>query len=73
MLGHIVCKQGILVDPVMIALILSLQPPTNKNILIATLGHSGYYRKFIRGYTAITSSMEKMLKKDATFVWIQDS
>ena len=71
-LGHIVCKQGLLVDPTNIALILSLSPPTNVNVIRETLGHTGYYRKFIRGYVAITTSMEKLLKKDATFVWSQE-
>ena len=64
LLGHIVCKQGILVDLENIALILSLPPPTNTNMLRATLGHTRYYRKFICGYTGITAPMEKLLKKD---------
>ena len=34
------------------------------------LGHTGYYRKFIRGYAAITALMEKQLKKDVVFTWI---
>ena len=69
LLGHIVCKEGLLVDLEKIALILSLPPPTNVNMLRATLGHTGYYHKFIRGYTAITAPMEKLLKKDAAFEW----
>ena len=32
----------------------------------------GYYRKFIHGYAAITAPMEKLLKKDATFIWSQE-
>ena len=47
LLGHIVCKQGLLVDPVQIVLILSLLPPTNMKMLSTTQGHTGYYRKFI--------------------------
>jgi hypothetical protein len=33
------------------------------------LGHTGYYRKFIKGYAQITASMEKFLKKDTKFQW----
>ena len=67
--GHIICKQGILVDLENIVLILSLPPPINMNMLWMTLGHNGYYRKFIHDYAAITAPMEKLLKKDATFIW----
>ena len=61
-----------MVDPTKIALILNLPPPTNVKMLQATLGHTGYYRKFIRGYFAITAPMEKLLKKDAAFEWTQE-
>ena len=69
LLGHIVCKQGLLVDPEKIMLILSLPPPRNVKMLQAMVGHMGYYQKFIKGYAAITAPMEKLLKKDATFEW----
>jgi hypothetical protein len=50
MLGHIVCKQGILMDPTKIAVIVDFPPPTSVRHFPATLGHTGYYRKFIKGY-----------------------
>jgi hypothetical protein len=31
------------------------------------LGHTSYYRKFIKGYAQITALMEKMLRKDTKF------
>ena len=69
LLGHIVCKEGLLVDPMKIALILSLPLSTNVNMLCATMGHMGYYHKFIRGYTTINAPLEKLLKKDIAFEW----
>ena len=33
------------------------------------LGHTGYYINFIKGYAQVTSSMEKLLKKDTKFQW----
>ena len=71
-MGHIVCKQGLLVDPAKIMFILIFPPPTNVNMLRATLGHIGYYRNFIRGYVVIIAPMEKLLKKDAAFIWSQE-
>jgi hypothetical protein len=47
-LGHVVCKQGLLVDPAKIVVIVNLPPPKSVCQLRATLGHTGYYRKFIR-------------------------
>jgi hypothetical protein len=37
-----------------------------------TLGHTRYYRKFIKGYVQITTPMEKLLKKEAKFQWNED-
>lgn len=41
MLGHLVCKQGLLVDPVKIVVIVDFPPPTLVRQLQATLGHTG--------------------------------
>ena len=69
LLGHIVCKKGLLVDPVKRALILRFSPLTNVDMLRETMGHIGYYHKFIRGYAAITAPMEKLLKKYVAYLW----
>jgi hypothetical protein len=71
LLGHIVCKHGLLVDPSNIAIIVDIPPPTSVRQLCTALGHIGYYRKFIKGYAHITSPMEKILKKDSKFQWIE--
>jgi hypothetical protein len=34
-----------------------------------TLGHTRYYRKFIKGYAQITVPMENLLRKDTKFQW----
>ena len=62
LLGHIVPRQGLMVDPTKIAIIVNLPPPNSVKQLRTTLGHTGYYRKFIKGYVKITSPMEKLLK-----------
>jgi hypothetical protein len=72
LLGHIVCKQGLLVDPAKIAVIVNLPPPKSVRQLRETLGHTGYYRKFIKGYAQITAPMEKLLRKDNKFQWNED-
>ena len=32
----------------------------------------GYYMKFIKGYTEVTSPMERLLKKDTKFQWTDE-
>jgi hypothetical protein len=72
MIGHIVCKQGLLVDPSKISIIVDLPPPTSVKQLCTPLGHIGYYRKFIKGYAHITSLMENILKKYCQFHWTKE-
>jgi hypothetical protein len=72
LLGHIVCKQGLLVYPSKIAVIVNLPPPKSVHQLRKTLGHRGYYRKFIKGYVKITVPMEKSIRKDNKFQWNED-
>ena len=67
LLGHIVCRDFILVNLEKVVIILNLPPPTYVTQLRRVIGHTGYYRKFIRGYVEITTPMEKLLKKDAKF------
>ena len=69
LLGHIVCKQALKVDPTKIAIIVNLPPPKFVKKLRTMLGHTGYYRKFIKEYAQITAPMEKQLKKDIKFEW----
>eukprot|EP00253_Pinus_taeda_P027326 PITA_27326 len=69
LLGHVVCKQGLMVDPTNIVVIMDLESTRNVKQLHATLGHTRYYREFIKEYAQITTPMEKLLKKDTTFYW----
>ena len=72
LLGHIVFIQGLMVDPTTIAIIVNIPAPNSVKQLRTVLGHTGYYRKFIKGYAKITSPMEKLLKKDVKFLWNEE-
>jgi len=69
LLGHIVFKQGLMVDPTKIAIIVNLALPSSVKQLRTKLVHTGYYRKFIKGYAQITPPLEKLLKKDTKYWW----
>ena len=60
LLGHIVCKEGIKVDFTKIKIILDLKPPVNPKQVRVLLGHTGYYRKFIRYYSDMTYPLEEL-------------
>ena len=40
LLGHVVCRQGLMVDPAKIAIIVNLPPPTSVKQLHTMLGHT---------------------------------
>ena len=72
LLGNIVCKEGIKVDFVKIKIILDLKPPMNSKQVRVLLGHTGYYRKFIRYYSDMTYALEELLREDKEFDWIEE-
>jgi len=61
-----------MVDPANIVVIINLEALRSVKPLCVTLGHTGYYWKFIKIYAQITAPMEKLLKKDATFCWDEE-
>ena len=52
--------------------IVDLPPPTSVRQLRTALGHTGYYRNFIKGYAQITTPMEKLLNKYSQFQWSKE-
>jgi hypothetical protein len=52
-----------------IVVIVNFPPPTSVRQLKSMLGHTMYYRKFIKGYAQITTPMEKLLKKEVKYQW----
>ena len=71
LLGHVVYHNGMLVYPTKIVIILDLPPSTIVKKLRATQGHKKYYINFIKGYAEVIAPMEKLLKKDIKFQWIE--
>jgi hypothetical protein len=69
LLGHVLCKHGLLVDLAKIVVIVKLPPPKSVCQLKSTLDHTRYYKKIIREYAQITMLMEKLLKKDTKYEW----
>ena len=70
-LGHIVSKEGIEVDGAKVELISNLPTPKCVRDIRSFLVHTGFYRRFIRDFSAITHPLFKLLAKDVTFAWSQ--
>jgi len=53
LLGHILSKEGIIIDPERIETIMRIQPPTNKRAMQSFFGKINFIRKFVSGFTEI--------------------
>ena len=72
-LGFYISKKGIEVDPEKIKIISDYKPCTDVAMLRSFLGYCSFYRRFIKSYAQIVSPLNKLLCKDAKFVWSKDA
>jgi hypothetical protein len=68
-LGHVVSKEGTKPDPGKIDAVLRFPEPKTVTNVKSFLGLTGYYRKYIRGYSRMASPLFELTKKDVAFVW----
>ena len=57
--GHLVSKDGVMVDPTKIKAVKSWVRPTNVSEIKSFVGLASYYRRFIKGYHFIASQLIK--------------
>ena len=69
--GHIVSKNGIEVDKAKVELISNLPTPKCAKEIRSFLGHAGFYRRFIKDFSAIARPLCTLLAKDLHFTWSQ--
>jgi hypothetical protein len=69
LLGFIVSRQGIRVDPLKVEAILNLPPPSTLLQLQSLQGKANFLRRFIPNYAEITRGFTRLLKKGSEFVW----
>jgi hypothetical protein len=67
-LGHIIYRKGAKVDPKKIRAIIEWTKPKNISKLRGFIGLVGYYRRFIKNYSHLTTHLKNILKKNY-FQW----
>nr|GFA08431.1 reverse transcriptase domain-containing protein [Tanacetum cinerariifolium] len=69
LLGHKISKKGLEVDKVKIEVISKLPHPTTVKGIRSFLGHAGFYRRFIKDFSKISSPMTHLLEKNSPFIF----
>ena len=66
-LGHVVSKEGIVVDPANVVAIQDWKVLKNATKVRSFLGLAGYYRKFIKDFAKISAPLTRLMKKNLVF------
>ena len=69
LLGHIISKDGVKIDPERVEAIKKVPLPQNKKSLQSFNGQINFIRRFIPNLAEIMKPMHKLLKKDVKFEW----
>ena len=73
LLGFIISKEGIRVDPLKVEAILQLSPPKNIHHLQCLQGMEKFLRRFVVKFANLTRGFMRLLKKDTPFEWDERS
>jgi hypothetical protein len=70
-LGHVVGREGVKVDPSMVAVVAKWPVPKNLKELQAFLGLGNYFRKFVRDFSMIVAPLTALTSKEAAkqYTW----
>ena len=72
-LGHIISTEGIAPDPSTIQRIQDFPQPRNVTQLRSFLGLTGYYQKFVKGFSQVVAPLFKLLSHRTHYVWSIDA
>jgi hypothetical protein len=71
-LGHIISKDGIVMDPEKIEAIREWSAPRNVTEFRSFMGLAGYYRRFIAGFSRIAHPITSLQRKEKKFQWTEE-
>ena len=67
-LGHVVYKDGVMVNPSKIETVKNWVRPTNVSEIRSFVGLASYYHQFIKGFSSIASQLTNLTKQNVPFV-----
>ena len=68
-LGHIVSQREIKPDPAKVKAIAEYPQPRDVKELRLFIGLASYYRRFLKNFSQIASSLNRLLEKKVAYVW----
>ena len=68
-LGHVVSKDGVMVDPTKIEAVKNWVRPTNVTEVRSFVGLASYYCRFVKGFSSVASQLANLTKQNVPFVW----
>jgi hypothetical protein len=71
-MGHIISEEGVAVDPDKIRSIMEWPTLMDVSDIRSSMGLTGYYRRFIKGFSKIGFPITALQKKGAKFTWTQE-
>jgi hypothetical protein len=69
LLGFIITRQGVRVDPLKVKVILNLLAPSSLRQLQSSQGKENILRRFIPNYAQLMLGFTRLLKKGSEFIW----
>jgi len=66
-LGHVISKDRVAVNPSKVEAVVNWERPTNVHEIRSFLGLAGYYRRFVEGFSNLSSPLTALTKKNTHF------
>src|SRR5574338_502890 len=70
-LGHVISAKGISVNPNKIVAIQAWKRPSTVGEVRSFMGMAGYYRRFIKDYSKMSSPLTNLTRKNQPFIWTE--
>ncbi|XP_019107140.2 uncharacterized mitochondrial protein AtMg00860-like [Beta vulgaris subsp. vulgaris] len=68
-LGHVINKDGVIMDPFKIKVVVEWESLKNVSEIRSFLGLAGCYLRFVQDFSKIAQPLTKLMRKKSKFVW----